>query len=172
MASTVNSRTPVTDAAAWIDALADDSQRALMALGQLLVGVAERPPKSETAERFTLRCLGVPGHSHVIDEERALSAVTRLTAALALAELIEKHADDVELGPYSYADPPSWTEAEVGETTYHHPHKLRAAFSVGTLLPHTAVVISIDTQMSLGHNPEITAYVHRDFQRDARAVLD
>lgn len=106
MTSGAETRVPITDAAAWIDALADDSQRALMALGQLLVGVAERPPKNETAERFTLRCLGVPSHSHVIDEERALSAVTRLTAALALAELIEKHAGQVQLGPHSYADPP------------------------------------------------------------------
>jgi cell division protease FtsH len=64
---------------------------ALRALGELLVGVAERD-SAETADRFTARCLGVADCGHLLDEECELNPVSRLTIALALAEWIHAYA--------------------------------------------------------------------------------
>lgn len=65
---------------------------------ELLVGVAEQD-SAENAERFTARCLGVPDCGHLLDEERPLHPVSRLTTALALAQWIEEHRPDCEIGP-------------------------------------------------------------------------
>ncbi|EUA07663.1 hypothetical protein I546_5156 [Mycobacterium kansasii 732] len=51
-------RRPITDVNAWLDGLDWDVRAALRALGELLVGVAEREG-AENADRFTARCLGV-----------------------------------------------------------------------------------------------------------------
>lgn len=47
------------------------------ALGELLVGVAERD-SAETAKRFTARCRGVADCGHLLDEERALNPVVNI----------------------------------------------------------------------------------------------
>src|SRR5262245_37604306 len=86
----------ITDVNAWVDGLDYGVRPALRALGELLVGVAERE-SAETAERFTARCLGVPDAGHLLDEERELNPVSRLTVALALAEWIDAHP--CEVGP-------------------------------------------------------------------------
>ncbi|MEB3022911.1 ATP-binding protein [Mycolicibacter sp. MYC098] len=165
-------RQPIKDPSAWIDALAEDSARALVALGELLVGVADRPPKSENAERFTTRCLEVENYSCIIDEDRDLNGVTRVTAALALAELIAEHSDVVEIGPGEYSHAPAWTQTTIGDNVYHHPRHLRAAFPAGTLIDGTRCVVRIDTRDGGVHSPEVVAYVARDRQTDARTVLD
>jgi cell division protease FtsH len=41
----------------------------------------------------------VPDSGHLLDEERELNPVSRLTVALALAEWIDEHADVCEIGP-------------------------------------------------------------------------
>ncbi|MEB3023681.1 AAA family ATPase [[Mycobacterium] crassicus] len=158
--------------AGWLDELPSPADVALRALGELLVGVADRPPKSENAERFTTRCLGLPSYGAVIDEDRDLNGVTRVTVALALAELIEEHADVVEIGPGEYTDAPAWTQVEIGNRAYHHPQHLQAAFPAGTLLSEIPCVVRICTRTSALNSPEVTAFVARDHQAGARAVLD
>ena len=165
----IESRHPITDAEAWIDNLEEDSRRALVALGELLVGAADRP-RPETATAFTERCLGVDSSRKLIDEDIVLSGVQALTYALALAELITEHS--AETGPSEHLDPPSWTQTPVGETVYHHPAALRASFPAGTMLPDVASVIQIRTKRAYGQDPEITVYVRREHQAQARNVLD
>ena len=165
----LESRAPITNTAAWIDNLEEDSRRALVALGELLVGAADRP-RPETATAFTERCLGVDSSRKLIDEDIVLSGVQALTYALALAELITEHS--AETGPSEHLDPPSWTQTPVGETVYHHPAALRASFPAGTMLPDVASVIQIRTKRAYGQDPEITVYVRREHQAQARNVLD
>lgn len=165
-------RRPIEDVAEWLDELPPGAAETLRHLGELLVGVADRPPKTETAERFTNRCLGVASYSGLLDEDRYLGGITRLTVALALAELIDEHADAVEIGPDEHTHPPAWTQTEVGDTVYRHPQQLRAAFPAGTLLPEVPVAIGICTRDSVVHHPAVTAYVSREHQAAARTVLD
>ncbi|KZS72093.1 hypothetical protein A4G26_24550 [Mycobacterium kansasii] len=65
---------------------------------ELLVGVAEREG-AESADRFTARCLGAADCGHLLDEERVLNPVSRLTTALVLAQWIEEHEPVCEIGP-------------------------------------------------------------------------
>jgi cell division protease FtsH len=69
-------RRPITDVSAWLDDLDSDVRPTLRALGELLVGVAERG-RAESADKFTARCLGVPDSGHLLDEERKLNPVSR-----------------------------------------------------------------------------------------------
>jgi cell division protease FtsH len=52
-------RLPVTDVASYLDELPDDTRDGLRPLGELLVGVTQRPARAESADRFIARCLGV-----------------------------------------------------------------------------------------------------------------
>lgn len=167
-----DSRSPVTNVEAWLDALPPDTARTLRHLGELLVGATARREKAENAERFTARNLGVPSLSGVVDEDRGLDGVTGLTVALALAELIEEHRDAVEIGPGEYINPPAWTQTEVGDRTYHHPQALRAAFPAGALAPDTPCVLRISTRRSAIDPPEVAAFVPAVAQDAARSVLD
>jgi cell division protease FtsH len=165
-------RRPITDINAWLDGLDGGVRPALRALGELLVGVAERPDSTETAERFTARCLGVADCGHLLDEQRPLNPVSRLTAALALAEWIDEHADVCEIGPGEYTHPPKWTQTEIGGQRYRHPLCLRVYFPVGTLLDDTGCVIYIEAREGVMHSAEVSANVTPGNQADARAVLD
>ncbi|MGI6797962.1 AAA family ATPase [Gordonia sihwensis] len=160
----------IADAGTWIDALPEPTRDALTALGELLVGATSRPAASETAERFTMRSLGVTGLSGIVDEARELSAVQRLTVALAVAELIDEH--NPSIGPDDYTNPPAYTQTSLGGTTYRHPQCLRAAFPAGTLLSEAPIVIGIDARSGSFTDPEVTAYILRDYQVDAQRVLD
>jgi cell division protease FtsH len=164
-------RRPITDVDAWLAGLDCDVRPALHALGELLVGVAERE-SVENADRFTARCLGVADCGHLLDEERALNPVSRLTTALALAEWIDEHADVCEVGPGEYAHPPKWTETEIGGQRYRHPLCLRVHFPAGTLLADSGCVIHIETRETVMCSAEVSAYVAPENQADARAVLD
>ncbi|WLP88462.1 MULTISPECIES: ATP-binding protein [Gordonia] len=161
---------PITDAAAWIDALPDDSAQALRALGDLLVGTTRDLADHETEEMFTVRGLGVAGWSGILYESTYLNGVQATSVALALGELISRY--DAELGPEDYTTPPSYTQTTVGETAYHHPKLLRAIFPAGTLLHGAPMVIGIDARTGVHHEPEITAFVTRGHQVEAREVLD
>lgn len=57
-----------------------------------MVGVAGRhsSARTESAERFTARCLEAAGFGHLLAEERDLNPVSRFTVALALAQSIER----------------------------------------------------------------------------------
>ncbi|MFT9663681.1 AAA family ATPase [Mycobacteroides abscessus subsp. abscessus] len=168
MSATTNGHAPITDLAAW---LADHGEyRSLRALGELLLGVTAAEVASENAERFTLRHLGVTSSTELIDEDTTLNAVTRVTAALALVELIATH--DAETGPGDHTAPPSYTTAEIapGETR-RHPQTLRAGFPAGTLAD-AAVVIRIETRSNSLHDPVLTVYAARQHQAAAQAVLD
>lgn len=92
-----STRRPITDPAALIDAQGEPTRRALIALGELLIGV------KHLGEAAT--------------EEHVLAPVARLTTALALAELIDEHDGAVEIGPGMYADPPAWMQTTVGDIT-------------------------------------------------------
>jgi hypothetical protein len=59
-------RRPITDVTAWLDGLEGGVHPALRALGELLIGVAERD-SAETADQFTARCLGVAPYKGTID---------------------------------------------------------------------------------------------------------
>lgn len=164
-------RRVIDDVGAWLDGLDYGVRPALRALGELLVGVAERE-SAENAERFTARCLGVPDCGYLLDEERELNPVSRLTTALALAEWIDEHADACEVGPGEYAYPPKWTQTEIGDQRYRHPLCLRVHFPAGSLLPDAGCVLHIEARDSIMHSAEVSAFVTPDNQAHARAVLD
>lgn len=164
-------RQPITDIGAWLDGLDYGVRPALRALGELLVGVAERE-SAETADRFTARCLGVPDCGHLVDEERQLNPVSRLTVALALAEWMDEHALDCEIGPGEDSYPPKWTQTEVGGERYRHPLCLRVHFPAGTLLDDSGCVINLEARDTVMCSPEVSAFVTPDNQALARCVLD
>ncbi|CAJ1505281.1 AAA family ATPase [[Mycobacterium] burgundiense] len=166
-------RHPINDAAAWLNAQGEPTRRALIALGELLAGVTDRDAdEPENATGFTVRCLGVRHLGEAATEEHVLAPVARLTAALALAELLDEHDGAVELGPGMYADPPAWMTSEIGDTTYRHPASLRAGFPAGTLIDGVPCVVAIRVRDSHVHTPQLTIFVHHTRQAEARAVLD
>lgn len=164
-------RRPITDVNGWLDDQDGDVRSALRALGELLVGVAERD-SAENAERFTARCLAVPDCGHLLDEERPLPPVSRLTTALALAQWIDEHTPACEIGPGELAHPPTWTQTEIGARRYRHPLCLRVHFPAGTLLEDTGCVIHIETRETFMRSAQVSAFVTPDNQVNARTVLD
>ena len=165
-------RQPITDVAAWLDGLDDCAQSGLRALGELLTAVANRAEGAESADRFTARCLGVADCAQLLDEDRALNPVSRLTIAVALAEWIDDYADVCETGPGEHTQPPRWTQTEIGGQRYRHPQCLRAYFPGGTLLPDTGCVVGIEARETVIHSAEVSAYVTPEHQDSARLVLD
>ncbi|OPX11787.1 ATP-binding protein [Mycobacterium sp. AT1] len=165
-------RQPIGDVEAYLDSLPDDTRVGLRALGELLVGVTQRPPRAETADRFTARSLGVPNAGALLDEERELDPVSRLTTALALAEWITAHTNVIEVGPGECALPPAWTQTEIGGRTYRHPQCLRVHFPAGTVLADTGCVIAIDARRAAMGSPQLCAYVTPDHHDGARLALD
>ncbi|WP_396911357.1 AAA family ATPase [Mycolicibacterium sp.] len=164
-------RRPITDVTAWLDGLDGGVRPTLRALGELLIGVAERE-SAETADRFTARCLGVADCGHLLDEERPLNPVSRLTTAVALAEWIDEHAHVCEIGPGEYTHPPKWTQTEIGGQRYRHPLCLRVHFPAGTLLEDTGCVIGIEARESIMRSAEVSVYVMPEVQDRARSVLE
>ncbi|MDX1873303.1 ATP-binding protein [Mycolicibacterium sp. 120266] len=164
-------RRPITDVSAWLDGLEGGVRPALRALGELLIGVTEREG-AETADGFTARCLGVADCGHLLDEERPLNPVSRLTTAVALAEWINEHADGCEIGPGQHTHPPKWTQTEIGGQRYRHPLCLRVHFPAGSLLDDTGCVIGIEARESIMRSAELSAYVMPEAQDRARAVLE
>lgn len=165
-------RQRITDVNAWLASLDSSVRPALHALGELLVGVAAPDPdRAETADRFTARCLGVLDCGHLLDEERPLSPLSRLTTGVALAEWIDEH-DGCEVGPGKYAQPPTWTQTEIGGQRFRHPLCLRAYFPAGSLLADTGCVIGIEARDSMMCSPEVSVYVAPGDQDQARTVLD
>ncbi len=164
-------RRPITDVGAWLDDLDHGVRPALRALGELLIGVTDRS-RAESADRFTARCLGVTDCASLVNEERELDPVSRLTTALAIAEWIDEQAASCEIGPGQYTHPPQWTQTEIGGEHYRHPLCLRVYFPGGTLLDDTGCVISIETRESMMSSAEVSAYVTPQSQTCARAVLD
>lgn len=165
-------RLPITDVGAYLDELPDDTRAGLRALGELLVGVTQRPPRAESADRFTARCLGVPDAGQLLDEDRDLDPVSRVTTAVALAEWITTHAEAVEVGPGEYSQPPQWTQTDIGGHLYRHPQCLRVYFPAGTLLADTGCVIGIEARQSMMRSPEVSAFVTAENHEAARLVLD
>ncbi|MBS1696756.1 MAG: ATP-binding protein [Actinobacteria bacterium] len=165
-------RRHITDVAAYFDALDGDVRSGLRALGELLVGVAERPERAETAGRFTTRCLGVADRAHLLDEDRELNPMSRLTTAVALAEWIDAHADKVEVGPAEHSQPPRWTQTEIGGRLYRHPQCLQVHFPAGTLLADVGCVIGIETRETGMRFAEVSVSVTREHHNSARDVLD
>jgi len=164
-------RRPISDVGAWLDDLEHGVRPALRALGELLIGVTDRA-RAESADKFTARCLGVTDCASLVNEERELDPVSRLTTALALAEWIDEHAAACEIGPGQYSQPPQWSQTEIGGRHYQHPLCLRVHFPCGTLLDDTGCVVSIETRESMMHSAEVSAYVTPQAQTCARAVLD
>lgn len=167
--SVSTARAPFAETAAWLDGLPADTARALVALGELLVGLADTEPLNETAHLFTCRALGTVRAGEIVDEERGLTTVGALTTGLALAEWIAEHSAAV--GPGEQDLPPTYTQSVVGDTTYHHPCCLRAAFPAGTLLSDAPCVVHIDLRGHYGGPPEVAVWVNREHQDAARAVL-
>lgn len=165
-------RRPITDVAAYLEGLDENVRSGLQALGEVLLGVAARPEPAETADVFTARCLGVADCRHLLDEDRALTPVSRLTTALALAEWITAYADVCEVGPGDYERPPTWTQTELGGRVYRHPQCVRVFFPAGTLLEDAGCVIGIETRESHMFIAEINAFVTREHLNAACQVLD
>jgi len=165
-------RLPITDVGAYLNELPEDARAGLRALGELLVGVTARPAGAESADRFTARCLGVADAGLLVDEDRELNPVSRLTTAVALAEWVTAHSEVVEIGPGERAQPPKWTQTEIGDRTYRHPQCLRVHFRAGTLLPDAGCVIGIETRQTAMRYPEVSAFVTPEHQDAVRAVLD
>lgn len=167
-------RRSITDVNAWLEGLEHGVRPALHALGELLVGVTERDTAepAESAEQFTARCLGVADCGHLLDEERDLNPVSRLTFALALAEWIEEHTPVCQIGPGEHTNPPKWTQTEIGGQRYRHPLCLRVHFPAGTLLSDAGCVIALEGRQSMLRSAEVSACVTPDHQDRARVVLD
>ena len=165
-------RRPIIDLAAYLDTLPASERRALRAVGELLVGVTDQGPPEEDATKFTLRCLGVEQMIATATEQQVLAPVARLTAALALAELINEYAGAVDVGPGEYTAPPAWTQTQVGDNIFHHPAVLRAGFPAGTLIADAPCVVAIRTEDNGMSPPQLTVFVPRADQDGARAVLD
>jgi cell division protease FtsH len=165
-------RDAITDVSAWLAALDYGVRPALLALGELLVGVAVQDTGLDTAEKFTARCLGVADCALLVDEQLQLNAVARLTIAVALAEWVDEHGDRCEIGPGDHTQPPQWTQTDIGGRCYRHPLCLRAHFPSGTLLDDSGCVIAIETRETMMHHAEVSIYVMPHAQDDARALLD
>ncbi|WP_425003067.1 AAA family ATPase [Mycolicibacterium sp. S3B2] len=165
-------REPISDIGAYLDTLTPGVRAGLHALGELLVGVAQKAPRAESSGRFTARCLGVTGVGHLINEDRDLEPVPRLTTAVALAEWITTYGDVIEIGPGEGSHPPAWTQTVIGDHTYRHPQCLRVHFPRGTLLADAACVIGLNAHVSALETPQVGAYVTRDCHDGARLVLD
>ncbi len=173
MAGTADARRDaITDVSAWLAALDYGVRPALLALGELLVGVAAQEAGPDTAEKFTARCLGVADSAVLIDEQLPLNPVSRLTIAVALAEWIDEHADSCEFGPGEHTQPPQWTQTDIGGRRYRHPLCLRVHFAAGTLLADSGCVIAIETRATMMHHAEVSVYVMPHAQDQARTVLD
>jgi cell division protease FtsH len=164
-------RRPITDVAAWLEDLEPAVRPALRALGELLLGVTERE-KAEDADRFTARCLGVADGGHLLDEQRPLNPLSRLTTAVALAQWIEQYASVCEIGPGEYTYPPKWTQTEIGGQRYRHPLCLRVHFPAGTLLADIGCVINLEARETALQSAEVSVYVTPQAQDRARTVLD
>ncbi|GAA4394327.1 AAA family ATPase [Tsukamurella soli] len=160
---------PITDVASWLEATGE--RRALQALGELLLGVTA-VGTSETADRFTARCLNVPGVSHLAVEERPLDPVARVTVPLALSEWMQQHGGAIEVGPFRHSEPPQWTQTEVGDTTYRHPKRLRVFFPAGTLLDGKGVVLGVENRDSTLDDAQITASVAPEHRAAVQPLLD
>jgi len=165
-------RHPIADVGTWLTGFPAGTAAALRALGELLLGVAAQDTSPDTAEKFTARCLGVTDSALLIDEERPLDPVSRLTIALALAEWIDQYADVCETGPGGYSQPPMWTQTEIGERRYRHPQCLRAYFPAGTLLAESGCVIGIEARETIMQHAEINVLVLPHAQDQARSLLD
>lgn len=135
-------RATSTDVEGWFDALPPLGARTLRSLGELLAGTATASCTAEDTEKFTARGLGVAHLGGVVDEERSLTSVGAITTAMALGELIDRHAAAV--GPAAGAQPPAYTQTKVGNRIYRHPAYLRAAFPTGTLLADAPCVVEMD----------------------------
>lgn len=164
-------RRPITDVDTWLGGLDDDVRPTLRALGELLIGVAEHH-QAETADKFTARCLGVADCGSLLNEERELQPVSRVTTALALAEWIAEHTEVCQVGPGEHTYPPKWTQTVIGGQRYRHPLCLRVYFPAGTLLDDTGCVIAIEVRESVLYSAEVSAYVTPHAQNHARTVLD
>lgn len=159
---------PITDLNAWINDLDPEAQRILGVLADLLSGFTNRDPRGEDANRFTQRRLDVESHSGLGIENRDLAGVEKLTYALALGELIERHG--AEVGPCKHTNPPAWAQTEVGGVTYRHPSELRAAFPAGTV---TSVDIVIELDLRPGYGDAgVAAYARREHRPAAVEVLE
>lgn len=165
-------RQPIDDVGAYLDSLPHDARLGLRTLGELLVGVTQQASRVETADRFTARALGVANAALLIEEERELDPVSRLTTAVALAEWITSYANVIDVGPGEYALPPAWTQTEIGGRVYRHPQCLRVYFPAGTVLADTGCVIGIDARRAGMGSPHVSAYVTPDNHDGARLALD
>ncbi len=162
--------TDVPDLADWFAGIDPPARVALRALGELLSGAAAMRG-SESADAFVARALGVPDCGQLIEEERDLSPVGRLTFPLALAEWIAQHPQ-CEIGPGEYTKSPMWTQTEVGGRQYRHPMCLRVFFPPGSLLKAAGCVLHIESRGSVLHSAVVSAFVAPQHQDVARAVLD
>lgn len=162
--------TDIPGLADWFASIDPPARAALRALGELLSGAAAAPG-SESADQFAARCLGVRDCGQLVEEERDLSPVGRLTFPLALAEWIEQHPQ-CEIGPGEYTKSPMWTQTEIGGTQYRHPMCLRVYFPAGSLLDATGCVLHIESRETVLHSAVVSAFVAPQDQGMARAVLD
>ncbi|MBS9532363.1 ATP-binding protein [Mycobacterium sp. M1] len=107
------------------------------ALSHLLAGT--RPERQETGNTFAEKVLGVTPDSPLTAEQAPLTAITRITFGLVLADWITEHGAAV--GPHGVPAPPSWTMEAFGEDTkFRLPQKLSAGFPAGTLADVPVVI--------------------------------
>lgn len=159
---------PITDPAAWIEALSSVDRTVLTTLGELFLGVTATEEQALSAVGFTRLGLGGRTWSGQVSESQPLHGAARLTVPVAVAELIAEH--DPELGPYENTTPPSWTITEVGTESYRHPKSLRAAFPAGALAP-VPLVVQVTSERSHGDDPHVTIHARREDQEHAQAAL-
>jgi len=156
--------------AEWFAGIDPVARTALRALGALLSASATAE-RAETADRFAERCLGVVDCGQLLEEERELSPVGRLTFPLALAEWIGQYPQ-CEVGPGEGSSPPAWTQTVVGESQFRHPMCLRVFFPAGSLLDSAGCVLHIESREGVLRTAAVSAFVAPRDQGMAREVLE
>ena len=156
-------RQPITDPAAYLDGLDGDVRSALRALGELLVGVVERPARGESADRFTARCLGGP--VLLILEDVDLWCGDRNSGASGLSELLQAMdiaADARILSLASTNDASTLDKAAIRTGRFDSivevrcPNKADAARILTALVDGLPGGISVDTDAVVAALPEHT----------------
>lgn len=130
----------------WYAAQDLASRQSLRTLADLLNNIPARSNDSDAFDGFLERVMGIPARDLVV-ENHHLSGPGRISAGLAIAELLTEHTP--EIGPHSFrAEPPRWETLVTGSDTHHFPTDL-AVFCT-TVIPGLDAVVRLSSSFKPG----------------------
>lgn len=152
----------------WIAAQEHGAQIALRALADLLNNIPARSPGKDAFEEFCEHSLGLSA-TELVSETHSLSGVGRITAGLAIAELISAHKP--EIGAHGFRpEPPKWDTYEVGPDTLHFPTDI--ALYSDKLVPGLDAVVVLRSSHSIRDGAaSIAVHVRPADQTSGRELL-